>query len=406
MSFFDLINCRYGLSIASIEVNVVSKGKFLFHCVLFSVKSNKIIINNEGTNFDDFNTLLNFTKGYSNIVLIITGKGIIQKKVILDAKDKLLFINQLLPNANEDQFYLQYLISKKNAFGSLARKDLIDEILFLFKKCNNIFILNISLGVSVVSILNPFLNTIERKISLMNYDFTFENNDLKDICTSDKSDNILVWDLKTDKIKNESIIAYSSGLAYLEKKIEQSFIKSEYLEESLKNYNQKKIFCKLRIYLLVLFFLVLIINFFVSDQYTKKLDLLESKLYENRNQINQLEKLKSDLIQKKNLSGDVIFGTHQKLSFLADQLALQIPNEITLIGMNIFPIQKRVKKEEKILFEENFIDISGQTNNTDVLNNWIKLLNEMPWVKSVSIVNYEKGQNETTAIFELKINSK
>ena len=79
-----------------------------------------------------------------------------------------------------------------------------------------------------------------------------------------------------------------------------------------------------------------------------------------------------------------------------------IPNSIALTELNIAPLIKEVKANEKVEVVSGTIIVSGQTISEDDFNEWLKKLKTFDWLIKFEIDSLGKDKKGNTK-FVLKI---
>jgi hypothetical protein len=71
--------------------------------------------------------------------------------------------------------------------------------------------------------------------------------------------------------------------------------------------------------------------------------------------------------------------------------------------MNVFPLIKKIKKDKRIEINKKVVTITGVTSESNVLNEWIEVLNAEDWTAEVTIVNFSQTDKQNPGLFELEI---
>ena len=95
-----------------------------------------------------------------------------------------------------------------------------------------------------------------------------------------------------------------------------------------------------------------------------------------------------------------------RVSFYADRIAMDLPEKIRLIELNVNPLEKKIKTGEPIVFGHNNIVVKGNSKRSSDLNNWILILKQNDWVSDILVINYQQENPLEPGVFEIKISVK
>lgn len=338
------------------------------------------------------------------VSVAITGKGIIHKKVSDNPTDTdKSLLHKVLPNANPVDFYLQKSEPFNNSlYISIIRKTAIDNILIEFKK-HGFEIIRIGLG--------PFsLNSIIPLLDENSYNFTLEFLTHKIQITDSRIENYEIVEKVTsdsvmigkEKIRPELVIPFSTAFHYLIGEKSNSLIIPA-IEESNADIKQKRIFKLAGVSGLVFFFMIALINFWIIINVSSKKSDLEKQFISNQDVLTHYEHLKKEYDEKQGFFNNTGLLSASRSSFYADQLAAGLPEGMKLTNLNIYPIKKKIKDEEKTSFKPNTILISGVCKKSIELNSWIKEIKENKWIREVLLLNYSQGKDKNMGEFSLEL---
>jgi Tfp pilus assembly protein PilN len=90
------------------------------------------------------------------------------------------------------------------------------------------------------------------------------------------------------------------------------------------------------------------------------------------------------------------------LSYLADQLAINLPSEIRWTSLKLFPANTSGDNDRSRTFSNNEITVAGESQSSGKLNQWVSEINKHPFVGNASILKYSLN-SENIGLFEIKI---
>ena len=90
------------------------------------------------------------------------------------------------------------------------------------------------------------------------------------------------------------------------------------------------------------------------------------------------------------------------LSFYSYEIIKSIPNSISLAELNIAPLQKVVKHNERVEITPRTIIVKGLTVSEDDFNDWLRNIKSFDWISKFEIESLKKDKKNNTQ-FSLKI---
>ncbi len=340
--------------------------------------------------FDDVADKLN--KKYP-VLLAFSGKGILIKKVKKEPDYK----SKILLNVNINDFYFYEHHVKEAIFVSVARKEVVERELNLFKQ-QKYLIVDYSIGPFISFLLKPFTNS--SSIPSYNIRLEFSDHELNNFSREHDHTTILIGQ---DNLAAEETALYATAINYYFPNPHLIY-ERDFLKVNIEEKKYKKIFEILGSTMLIGFFVSLLISYLLLGYYNEKriqnnssLELLQ----ETYQKIGQLEKERDDKRAILNESG--VF-TSNFLSFYINELTQQLPETIQLKTFQLFPENKKIKQAEKITFKSNQITIKGESFANTKFNSWYKKIKKIPWVikTETDIVKYKANKNNGYD-FEIKI---
>ena len=394
----NILNSNFvkGTKVLGIDYFINSDGQIDLNCVLLSQKKGKILIEklfDEITSIDQLND--DDLKSLP-VILSVDGKGVLFR-ISEQVKNQKL-IHHILPNAKEEDFYLQSVPANDNKIViSAIRKEVLNAILDKLKQIG-MQVYNLYVGPLAVNNLQGIIN--ESLYCTQKYEISQEAGLIESIIklAEPKLNYVQIGD---DEVTSESILAYSTALGFYLSDSDSELI--ETVEESKKEYLYKRGFVKAGWFSLAFFFTLLMINFFFFNTYNSKLNQLTFSYNQNKELLKKLESLKDEYLIKEQYFVNTGFLDASRLSYYADRIAYSMPKNITLSGMEINPLNTKIKEEKILGFSMNKIRISGSVSQSIILNNWLKKLKKLEWIENVDILEYNQELASVPAIFELEI---
>lgn len=344
----------------------------------------------------DFETLSKKINKNSPILLHFSGKGIISKKL----SSKSNYLKEILFNSPPLDFYIYELNHNNINFVSVVRRDLANRVFNDFSK-EGFIIIDYSLG--------PFIGALYKNISKeasyfsQNYLLNFKDEELIDFEES-KAIGTKTYALGDEVINNNQIPLFSSliNCLYPNENVnyDNSFLRSNTLE-----LKRKRIFNILGISILVFFLTSLISSFMIINYYNDKYLSYEEQLYYLNDTFADVKKLESDIIDKKAIINESGVLSKQFISFYLFEIGKSVPEDVIISELDFNPIIKKIKEGEPLKIKKQVMEISGISESSKTMNDWVKKLKNIDWIEHIEITNFSKNRKNDLE-FELEITYK
>jgi hypothetical protein len=391
--------------VAGVQLNYISDDVLQIECTLLRKKNNVVEIEKQET-FNSIEDLFSSINNSTAMFLSVDGKGILHKKVEVDKTQDIdtdeLF-NQAFPSLNANDFYIQEnKIGQELIYLSLVRKLKIDKLL---QELNDrkYFIQGLTLGPFDIRNILELLEHSNDFIWTNNYKVIHSNSEINDLIKVDNIPENIYYQFGEENFSNESLVSFATAFKYF---IEYSDYKSDLL--SIID-NQKEEFLYKRIFklsgwsILIVVFAILMGNYLFFDHYFSKNNDLITRYGQNKNLIIKLENLREEFKTKESFFNDNSILQTSKLSFYSDRIGLLLPHSLSLNKIDIQPLAKKIQYDEAIEFLKDVIYITGNSDNSQNFNLWIKKLKKEPWITRINIINYSQENVRKSGEFEIEI---
>lgn len=156
---------------------------------------------------------------------------------------------------------------------------------------------------------------------------------------------------------------------------------------------------------LVIFFVLLLLNFAVYSYYYTANQQLNTKYAAVKSGLQQVEKLKKEYVLAQGFLSESGWFSQSKASFYADRLAASMPNGIRLTHLVLYPEieQKNMLRTALPTFEVNKVEITGLVVGNAELNKWMNKLREYSWLNKLSLETYEELPGQDNGFFKLNL---
>lgn len=336
------------------------------------------------------------------IYFSVGGKGVIHKKVKADdnAKDQEL-LNQVLPNASINDFYLQKsLIEGFEYWVSVIRKDVLDNLIKKVKHLN-LFGVQIYLGPFVLENTVQLLDKIT--VLTTSHELIIENNNIIQLDSLGSVSNGEEYHIEGETINSHELIAFGTALSHFIPPNKLISIEAPNVVEIKEEYYHRNKYVMLGFSMLVLFFLITITNMLIGNAYQATNNELQYQVNSKKQFVDELAILREEFNIKEQFVQNSGVTQASKISYYADQIALSIPKSIQLNQLFINPLTKRINKAEDIHFNYNKIKVSGTVTKSISLNNWVKQLKNYEWTNDINIISFVQENLKNAGKFEIEI---
>ncbi|WP_378175220.1 PilN domain-containing protein [Aquimarina sp. SS2-1] len=385
-----LNNILLGNKIQSVQIHLDTDQKE-FSLVEIQKKKNSItIIDRYSTSsFEDLVTRLSKNKP---VILSITGQGILSKKV----KNDTGYQSKILFNADPDDFYWQEYRQDGEIYASVARKEIVDTEIELFDKAQ-ITIVDFSIGPFVITSVRPLME--EKVLQTKNTSLYFEGASLVDFKKREEQDSI-EYVIGDENLSNEDILCFANVLHYLYPN-EAMSSETDTMLSRREEFTYKKAFNIVGICTLSFFLVSLLISYLLLGHYQEAHHKIQVELREQNVAYSKLVSLEKDKENKQAILKQSGLSDSNFLSFYIAEITKEVPTEINLKVLDIFPTTAKIKAEQRINFSNNVIDLEGTASSNESFTSWIQKLKAQPWINNLEIIDFQR-ENRTNS-FKIRL---
>ena len=337
----------------------------------------------------DSETIISQLNKNQPILIHVFGKGVLNRT----APPVEGFLDDVLMNAHPNDFYVNYLDIDQTRYVSFTRKDQLDEALKPIEELSD-NILDICVGP-----YHTLIEEIKEKINSTPLgDIVMEEG----VYTFQKPSTI--QKLRYDGVYfNKSFYAVTLGAAFLQQNLPITVFNQEERKRKKSNFRDKIQFNYIGIGAIVFFLLALVSNYFYQGHINEKNADLESKIMVFSDNLKKIDLMDQEMQRKKQLIANSGIIRNNYFSTVLDQIGGSIPSTIQLEEIEVYPLEKKLKKNVKPVFRGKTIKIAGSTRSSENIDVWINTLNKLEWVDNVAILSFETDESKNIAFFELKI---
>lgn len=387
-------NSILGKSFVGIEFFSVSNEERIAFLQVLN-KKNELIITKQSI-FTNKNALL-LEKSKLPAAVVVNNQQVLQKEIdSVDTNDKKL-IHRAFPNLNLDEFY--YEITRLEGFSIVAicRKKYIDELLSSIEK--DFYIMQINLGVGIIKQIKSYglPEIIYTNTQLIDFKQQQDRIKINDVLS-------ISYQINGLEIKNSYLLPFCGILNIILKNQTSSGNITE-LNSELSYKAIQKLFYSFSIKSgLTVILAILVINFMAFSFYFDKVSTNNALLNINKTDLENIRGIKLRINNKEEKVSTLLSHSISKSSKKINEITKPLPSSILLTGINYNPLERKIKENEEILFQDKLMVVTGNTINNEDFTEWVEEVETFDWVKKVTIVSFGKNQEGKT-VFEVKIES-
>lgn len=395
----DILDFSDSLYIVDVEIIGVDQNNY----TLTSVRKDKndIDFSFPVLQTNDFFVIQKNIPTGASIGLVVNGKGILYRQIKQEQEEKIC-IDKVLPGVNPDDYCMQqYSIpNTTDTILSIIRKEILNSIISLF---SGHLVVGVSVGPFIINDLLRLLPCSIKSISYHNLSLFISNNATVgyELGNNDNENNQNI-NLSDQIFDSNFLPSLSLGFAYLLGE-NCNFSEVDCISQNIQESGYKKKTIKLlRIFIPVIFILLLASYALFSHYYTK-VDDLNSQIIVNEQMLNHLDEMKQTYASKNKFLEQSGLLSETKYAYYLDIFAQQVPSSIVLNDITINPQIKKTSLSMEVTFEKGLMMVTGVSHDSFEFNNWIKGLKATSDFKEVSIIKYEFKEAESQAYFSIKV---
>ncbi|MEE9363941.1 MAG: hypothetical protein V3U92_15175 [Cellulophaga sp.] len=388
--------------------NIITGSKFLCVEILFNetgAQYHIIEVLKEKNNLSissyffttDFDYLLSIIPKDKPTLLSFNGHGVITKKV----ENSTNYQSKILFNADPEEFYWYEVKQQEHVYASVVRKRSVNDVMSEFDK-HNIAIVDVSIGPFVVVAAKPLLSEYAI-LTTQGFELHFNKNELSGFKIKQHDNVNENYTIGDEKIKVGDIVSFSTVLNYLYPN-EEIEIDKQFLEIRRQEFVYKKAFNAIGSVSLILFLTSLLVSYFLLSHYQGEYLKGQVAFEEQNIAYSKLLLLEKDKANKEAILNESGLNDSNFLSYYISEITKEVPAEINLSELYIFPVKNKIKPGQRIEFNNDLLEIAGSASTNLSFTNWIKVLRGSPWVTNIEIVDFTR--DGATNAFKIKLTLK
>lgn len=337
------------------------------------------------------------------VVLGLQVKGMLHRVLEYQPETTAAALAAVFPSADVADFYVQQLPLERGALVTVVRRDRVETLVVPLLEAG-LWVVQVFVGPFGVQEILPLLPHWVERLSIGDQTLLVQNQQITAL-TKDASTDVQIFQLGEDRVPETQVLALSMAFIALTQSSLEGIPLAK-VQERYTNFYYKKLFHYTTIGLLGCFFIALLGNYLLFEQYNIQQQNLALEVDQQRHLLTQRDALAIQYRDKKALLGDQLNLGASKTSYYADQLAASLPSTLQLTKLTLFPVLEEndaYQTEESLpRYDQAVILVEGRCQASVFYNNWKRGVEELDWVASIHNLHYQNDQ-EGRGVFRLKI---
>jgi Tfp pilus assembly protein PilN len=150
-------------------------------------------------------------------------------------------------------------------------------------------------------------------------------------------------------------------------------------------------------------FLILIINFFIFQHYTKANEQLAFQIGQRDRDLTSEADIETKIRRAEVLLDSLGYTGGQDHARMVDEMAKLLPGEVTWEKVSISPTRRAVGNESSSVFINREIQVSGRSDKIIAINEWVARLQTLRWAKKVRLSGFRFNNELRTGQYDVVI---
>ncbi len=334
------------------------------------------------------------------VALALSGKGILHKQVEVKGDGRAGLFREAFPSVEQKEFYVQEFSQEKQAWISIVRKPLADDLLGKFKSAG-IKVYALSLGGLPLVAIWGMLGEMNESFSVDGHDFSVtENGAFSAYRYTGAIGERTKVKLGGNSVATAAVLPYALAFQlFLHDRVEPINAEHEAVDRAFSSFLEESGLKKAASVFIFVLLGLLLISFFMLSHYNAENAILNERAGHVTATADQGDVLKKEIALQKAQLKKMGWNGGYSYAFLLNEIGSSRPRLLNLTQVQ-FGEEKKTASVEQV---GNTIKISGETANLSAVNNWIFMLKEKKWVHSVRLLRYQQDMGSDSYFFNLLI---
>lgn len=336
------------------------------------------------------------------IAFVLSGKGIVHKNANIQegGTDHIALFRSTFSSIEIKDFYIQQYTGEANVCLSIARRDMVGELLDKLKRAG-LQIYSLSLGGPVAVHVLPQLNRYGDEMVFDGHCFALADKQFQ--AYSFNTEFVASFPLKMGEevIAEELIVAYAAAFQLmLHEQLPMVIADVEEVNTDFRRLVSSQQWKKRTMLFLFGLFALLLVSFGMFSHYNQQNERLLKEVGAQTSSAEQMELLQQHIVKQEQLLKQLNWNGGYNYGFLLNEIGRSMPRQLNLLGVAMNDFKTEQEKSERV----SNIRIKGITGNLTAVNNWIFVLREKTWVKSAKLLKFQEEQEGDQYQFDILIN--
>ncbi|QDW25192.1 hypothetical protein FFJ24_010365 [Pedobacter sp. KBS0701] len=334
------------------------------------------------------------------VALALSGKGILHKQVERKGDGQSGLFREAFPSVEKKEFYVQEFVQEKQAWISIVRKSLADDLSGKLRSAGlKIYTLSLG-GLPIVGIWN-LLGETNAGFSVDGHVFSVAGDgSFSGYGNTESRPGKSKVALGGNQVASQSVLPYALAFQlFLHDRVERVKADNKEVDLAFGAFLEDSGLKKMASVFIFVLLGLLLISFFTLSHYNAENAVLNEKAGHLTATADQGDVLKKEIALQKAQLKKMGWNGGYSYAFLLNEIGSSRPRLLNLT-------QVQFGEEKKTGYVEqagNTIKISGETANLSAVNNWIFMLKEKKWVRSVRLLRYQQDMGSESYSFNLLI---
>lgn len=396
----------YREEMAGVEVMMLPDERMVVQGVILLRKGEAVSTVAGFTNVDGLARLPEHLPVTTPVSLVASGRGVLCKKLELPEGNSGQLLQKILPNANESDFYIQYVPSGSSVLAAVARRDSIDSLVAIISKSGyqvvNVILVPVAFDALKVLLSDEVLSG-KGFLHLAHHQISFSGGELTDYSFGKNRSEPVFGQVALGgaDVAEEVLPSYGAALHMLVSgRTGQSALPVSAAEAQLDEYLQKKRFIYSGYTALCFFLLLLLSNALCYHHYANEYRRLEYQYAGHEKESAEADTLRKRIAVQEAFLTQTGWLRFKPTSFYVDRIGATVPQSIQIDQLVINPPdEKRTKFEKRLVFELGKGRIGGYCGKPTDLNLWVRQLRSLGWVHNVEVHKYSFDEKTSSGQF-------
>jgi Tfp pilus assembly protein PilN len=365
---------------------------YVYNVILVELVSNELKVTTRFS-FEDLEDGIksNLKRDYP-ILLYFDGDNVISRSI--EKTDS--YRNTIVFNASLDDFYFYEYHQNGTVFTSVIRKQIIEDVISKLNKAEK-FVSNVALGPFVISQFLKY-NKVEDVTYTKFHKITSGNGIILSFEKTEARNEL--YNFSDERLNQSEIGLIATFLSY-KTKDEKIVFDDTFLQHNQLQNDYRKRFKQISVFTIVTVLLVLFVGHFLLNHYLEALAEKESQYSISQQTLMQLDGLKQEqILKEKVLNASGVIDARFVTNYFVD-IGNNVPENVTLLSIDIAPTQKKINLNEKISLKKNNINLTGESTSDQSFNQFIKNLETIEWIKKIDIEDYREEKNSNQFLIRI-----